>query len=311
MLKRIKRIENVGTFSNFITGGAIEFEKLTLIFGYNSCGKSTLSDIFRSMSCNNPELIKSRKTVGTIEEQLQNIVLSLYNDEKELTINYNNDNWDLNDNCNYNIKVFDTKFIDKNVFTGLSINRDNKENITDFVLGEANVELAKDITSLNGKKRKMNSEKKNIAERIEDTLKINKFEITFEKFVDKKVQRDISSIDNEIQESKSKMKSLNELSNKTEEILKKKSPSQTNFKIDVMNIIDVINNLLEKSFDDLNTEACDEINEHIENNFKNLNGEEELWIKNGTFNYVDMEELNCPFCGQNLDKNSKKLRLYN
>jgi len=307
LLKRIKRIENVGTFSKFTTGGAIEFEKLTLIFGYNSCGKSTLSDIFRSMSCNNPELVKSRKTVGTLEDQLQNIVLSLYNDENELTINYNDDNWDLNDNCNYNIKVFDTKFIDKNVFTGLSINRDNKENITDFVLGEANVELAKDITSLNGKKRKMNSEKKSIAERIEDTLKKYKFEITVEEFVNKKVQRDISSIDNEIQESKSKMKSLNELSNKTEEILKKKSPSKTNFKIEVMNIIDVINNLLEKSFDDLNTEACDKINEHIKNNFKNLNGEEELWIKNGTFNYVDMEVLNCPFCGQTLEKNSKKL----
>jgi len=307
LLKRIKRIENVGTFSKFTFGGAIEFEKLTLIFGYNNCGKSTLSDIFRSMSCNNPELVKSRKTAGTSEDQLQNIVLSLYNDENELAINYNYDNWDLNNSCNYNIRVFDTKFIDKNVFTGLSINRNNKENITDFVLGEANVELAKNITSLNEEKRKINSNKKGVAEKIEDTLRKYKFEITVEEFVNKKVQRDISSIDNEIQESKSKVESLNELSNKTEEILKKKTPSKTKFKIDVMNIIVDINDLLEKSFDDLNNEACDKINEHIKNNFKNLNGEEELWIKNGTFNYVDMKTFNCPFCGQPLEKNSEKL----
>jgi wobble nucleotide-excising tRNase len=307
LLKRIKRIENVGNFTEFTRGGAIGFEELTLIFGFNSCGKSTLSDVLRSMSLNDSQVIQSRKTLGVEEDQLQKIVLSLYNDECEITVNYDDEEWNLSGDCNYNIEVFDTKFIDKNVFTGLSINRDNKENITDFVLGEANVKLAKKISNLNEKKGKVKSNKKDIFEKIEKRLKKNNFKISVEEFVNKNIRNDMTNIDLTIKNLKHELKKLNKLSEKIGEISEKKTPNKTKFKINVMSIINNTNNLLEKSFDDLNAEACNKVNKHIENNFKNLNGEEESWIKKGTFEYVNMEQSNCPFCGQTLEEDSKKL----
>jgi hypothetical protein len=37
-IKSIKEIKNVGTFSNFQSGGNLRFEKLTFIYGLNTYG---------------------------------------------------------------------------------------------------------------------------------------------------------------------------------------------------------------------------------------------------------------------------------
>ena len=50
--------------------------------------------------------------------------------------------------------VFDTDFIHRNVFTGLTIERKNQENITQFVMGEAGVHNAKDIEDSKVESRK-------------------------------------------------------------------------------------------------------------------------------------------------------------
>jgi uncharacterized protein YhaN len=47
MLKRVMEIKNVGTFSNMER--SVEFFKLTLLYGQNCYGKSTLVDVFNSM----------------------------------------------------------------------------------------------------------------------------------------------------------------------------------------------------------------------------------------------------------------------
>lgn len=59
IIKRISEIQNVGTFSNCKDSGKFQFSKLTLIYGLNTYGKSTLCDIFQSLSENNPDIITS------------------------------------------------------------------------------------------------------------------------------------------------------------------------------------------------------------------------------------------------------------
>ena len=66
MIKQIKSINNIGSFRKFPDGGAIQFEKLTFIYGLNTRGKSTLTDILTSLKENEPSLITSRKSIPTV-----------------------------------------------------------------------------------------------------------------------------------------------------------------------------------------------------------------------------------------------------
>jgi len=57
MIKQINSINNVGAFREFSNGGSIQFEKLTFIYGLNTKGKTTLTDILSSLKENEPTLI--------------------------------------------------------------------------------------------------------------------------------------------------------------------------------------------------------------------------------------------------------------
>ena len=75
-IKRIKTIQNIGTFANFTGGGSLGFEKLTLIYGLNTYGKTTLTDIFQSLKDNNQNILISRKTIPN-QVSSQKIELSI------------------------------------------------------------------------------------------------------------------------------------------------------------------------------------------------------------------------------------------
>ena len=61
-IKSIKKIAQVGVFSN-CQEASKRFEKLTILYGFNTHGKSTLCDIFYSLSINDPQVIESRRTI--------------------------------------------------------------------------------------------------------------------------------------------------------------------------------------------------------------------------------------------------------
>ena len=49
MLKKIVGIANVGRFLNYGATGDVQFAKVSLIFGENGKGKTTLTSIIRSL----------------------------------------------------------------------------------------------------------------------------------------------------------------------------------------------------------------------------------------------------------------------
>ena len=62
MLIRIKRIQGIGTFTDTSAGGA-ELTNVTVIYGENRYGKSTLCDILRSLAEDSPEYILDRTSI--------------------------------------------------------------------------------------------------------------------------------------------------------------------------------------------------------------------------------------------------------
>ena len=75
-IKRIKEIQNIGAFACFKNGASYGFEKLTFIYGLNTFGKTTLTDVFQSLKENRSEIINIRKTIPEQTES-QKVIFSL------------------------------------------------------------------------------------------------------------------------------------------------------------------------------------------------------------------------------------------
>ena len=151
MIKRIQEIKNVGTFAN-ARPASIELNQLVFIYGPNSQGKTTLCDIFKSLMTNNIDYIIERKTVGQTENQ--SIVFNCGNKNE---VKFDNNVWkvekkvlDINQ-----IQVFDTEFVQDNVFTNSQIEHRNKENFTKFVIGDESVKLSQELHALNENKKQL------------------------------------------------------------------------------------------------------------------------------------------------------------
>lgn len=62
LIKKVNKISNIGVFSNY-ENNDLEFKKINLIYGNNSSGKSTLSDIFKDFSELSINRLTSRETI--------------------------------------------------------------------------------------------------------------------------------------------------------------------------------------------------------------------------------------------------------
>lgn len=82
MIKGVKLLQNIGTFSSDSAAALLEFKKLTLIYGGNARGKTTVAAIFRSLAKNDPLLILGRHRFGS--QHAPKVVLSEWNKPSDL-----------------------------------------------------------------------------------------------------------------------------------------------------------------------------------------------------------------------------------
>jgi wobble nucleotide-excising tRNase len=102
-IKKIKSLNEFGIFQNYEWGELPHFKKYNLIYGWNRCGKTTLSRVFSSCekkSIFNKDLFKQYPINGEFEITLSN---NSYVKSKEI------------ENLSLSIRVFNQDFIDENV----------------------------------------------------------------------------------------------------------------------------------------------------------------------------------------------------
>jgi len=299
-IKSIKSIKQIGVFSDFSNGGSKRFEKLTLLFGSNANGKTTLSDIFESLATNNSNIIVNRKTIP-FNSTSQIVELAIKKDNSEQAIKFHNGQWESID-FRKNIKVFGTDFIHRNVFTGLTIERQNRENFTDFILGEEDTTKAKELEKVKSELRNSNLNNaippftKNYSpQEIDNFINLQVTEskvILREKFTEKNAIL---------------VKNKENLKNAEQILLKKELSdfSKSNYK-NLYTCIRYINSILLQSFDSIKDAVLEKFNKHIQQNFTNSDLSEK-WIDDGLKISKHKEiDANCPFCGQQL-KNAEDL----
>lgn len=289
MLKRIKSIQNVGKFK-LCKPAAVEFGKITFIYGLNTYGKSTLGDIFSSLRTGRTSAIKARKTIPG-DDSKQEITLSFQPEGKsESNIVYSNDSWQSKLPADLNLHVFDDGFYHDNLFSSRQFTRATKEAFSLFVLGEKGVAKAQEISEKNKRKGDLTREsgklKKNVFNEINDLAD----------FLSTTPEADLPELESRIANLRVEYVELKKQKNTSAKILNRREFRAITWGNDVAADLDALNAALGSSLKPHHEAARNAVAEHITKNFPSGRGAE-AWLRQG-ISYRKGE--NCQFCGQYL-----------
>ncbi|WP_460199482.1 AAA family ATPase [Klebsiella pneumoniae] len=274
MLERIRKIKNIGLF-NDIQPASVRFKKLSLVYGDNGRGKSTLASIMRSYTHSEPNIIIQRKTLNSADEQAVHILFGNGNGVK-----FENNQWDSKFT---DIHVFDLDFIDSNVYSGGEIKASQRKKLLSFALGHAAVtamtefNLATDFLTECMKDKKL----------AEANLLGYKEGLTTAKYIGLKK---IEGLDDKLAVNATKQAEASKI-----DILKAKGKAKkmTSFDLELGVFFTILNTTAEK--------VNDKVEERVKEHITSLNSEgAEKWISQGQSHIKN--DL-CPFCSQNLNGN--------
>ena len=72
MIAKILRIARVGKFQDYKAKGDTELRRLTLVYGENAKGKTTITSILRSLQTGEPHYITGRKKLSQTDKCIDN-----------------------------------------------------------------------------------------------------------------------------------------------------------------------------------------------------------------------------------------------
>lgn len=290
-MKKINKIIGVGKFKNFIAKGDIAFKKLNLIYAENAMGKSTLTNIFRSLSKNDPKYILTK----TDDDNYRVEVLK---DDNSNYIFYKKAWKNLDDNIIDKIEIYDKVFIENNIHSGFIVNSDHKKRLTKFIIGENLILENNKIEEIKKNIGDLKIELKNLFEnKIKNpAIKLN---ITFQDFEEFK-NLDISgvvnldNINNQILEIENNIENIK---NKNY-ILNKEDIPYLKFNEYRPIGIDDFKNILEATIENIEKSSENKLKEHLENFNKKI---DKNWLYIGF--YAINDNSKCPFCGSDVNGN--------
>lgn len=285
MLKRIKKIQNIGRFADCNSANC-EFGKETIIFGYNTRGKSTITAILHSIRTGNNDILIGRKTFGAITDE--KVEIDFEEKGTNDTYIFQNRAWN---KTNPNIMIFDSKFIAENIFEGENITFDQQKNLHTIIIGEKGKKLFDEINALQNQSdelAKQKSEKTREFNRHFPDYDINKFEALSE---DINIDEKIRNKDKEIKFEKEKEDIKKAIKNHIQTI--------SSFRFSIRDILEKTLNIKQ-----------DEIEAHIRAHFSTEKNAH-YFLKQG-LDFLKDKPANgaprtCVFCGQNLSASAESL----
>ena len=146
-LREVKYVQNIGRFDRGRSVAGASFGPCTLVFGENGWGKSTLADLLRSLTTNNPDIVIGRKTLAGGPQQ-QAVVR--FGDQQAA---FKDGAWT---GIRPRIAIFDSVFVNENVFSGDVVTHDHLKNQYGMVVGEEGVRRVRRIAELDNDNRENN-----------------------------------------------------------------------------------------------------------------------------------------------------------
>ena len=279
MISRFTKIKSIGRFHDCQIGGR-SFDKNTIIFGQNTGGKSTLTDILWSFKTGDNSYIVGRKTFGSTDSQQVEFF-----DENNNPYRFPSAEWNLGFD---NIEIFDTQFINENIFEGNEITYGHQKKLNSIIIGTEGKKLATEINTLQEEITELTSKKTN---KTTEFNKLFKKEISVNDF---KMLPKVENVEESIKETQSLIETANNQS-------KIKSLFET-LETQLNNITDQNTKTILSNSIQVKAEL---ITDHILRTWNNPTHTKDF-LQTGLSLTKD-EQVNCVFCGQELTSNAKEL----
>ncbi|QGN00030.1 AAA family ATPase [Methylocystis parvus] len=277
-VEQFSLLRNIGQFDSVNAGARIPLAKLSLVYGENGRGKTTIAAILRSLSANDPELITERKRLGA--QHPPHIVLNVGG----ATVLFQNGSWSA---PHADIAVFDDAFVAANVCSGIEIETAHRQNLHELILGAQGVSLNSTVQShiaqIEQHNQALRTKENAIPASARGAFSVDKFcALAADPDVDAKIgeaERNLSAA-------------------KSADAIRQRAA----FAPVVLPRFDVdpINRLLARTLPDLEAEAAARMREH----FAKLGKGGEAWVGEGLHRIAAGSEGHdyevCPFCAQDL-----------
>ena len=135
MIEAIRFLRNIGKFDSYSADADLLLLPLSLIYAENGRGKTTLAGVFRSLATGDPIPILGRHRLGA--QNSPHVVVRCAG-EPAFDAIFQDGAWT---HTLPNMGVFDDAFVDQNVYSGLAVSSDHRQNLHELILGAQGVGL--------------------------------------------------------------------------------------------------------------------------------------------------------------------------
>ena len=140
MIRKILKLQNVGLLQDATQNGDVTLAQVTAIYADKARGKTTLASVFRACQLGDAGRLNARKTIDTADGPEVKFLLPT-GSHVEFTANA----WT---SVLPDIVVFDSEFVEQNVFSGFEVRADQRQSLLEFALGNQTVQLKQQIDQL-------------------------------------------------------------------------------------------------------------------------------------------------------------------
>lgn len=273
MINRFDRVSKLGLFEAHTHADGCELGNITLIYGENGVGKSTLAAALDSLRERNPsEVLRRRSLSGDALP-----TLSICLNETDYTF----DGHDWSDQPPYDtLDVFYPGFVTRNVHAATAVDPDHKRNLCELVLGRTAVAKVARLATADAEGRAALTEKNNLEKQLSLLIKKpDNLDIFLGLPMDTGIDEKIQKVRDELKEAQSK-----------DAILTRALPQEV--PLPQINRAAIIG-ILERSTVDVAANVAARVKTHIK---EHLDREGETWLAYGA-KHVGADG-SCPFCGQ-------------
>lgn len=159
MINALHLIRNIGRFDSVTSGANLPLAQLTLLYAENGRGKTTLAAVLRSLATGDPIPIVERRRLAA--QHPPHVVVSCTGGPPDAV--FQNGTWNRN---LPDIVIFDDIFVDENVYSGLGVDSDHRQNLHELILGAQGVALNQQLQAMIARIEVHNSELRRLANAI-------------------------------------------------------------------------------------------------------------------------------------------------
>ena len=141
MIRYIKLLRNIGTFDSESSAASIDLKRLVLIHAENGRGKTTLAAVLRSLKTGDHLPIVERRRLGA--QNPPHICFECEGSPSNVV--FQNDAWN---RLLQNLEIYDDVFVDENIYSGLDVDAQHRQNLHQLIIGEQGITLNRRLSCL-------------------------------------------------------------------------------------------------------------------------------------------------------------------